>query len=115
MRSVFDADHLGAQAELRGKRAQAAGQHKVGFERLANLLGCESAVDQRKDGIPGQHGEDGRARIGEPDDGLFGDGRSQMLGNKLQRAEGQDGQPRKRFDGAGFRRMTSAVKRYPRL
>ena len=96
LRAILDADHLRAQPVLRGKGAEGSGQDQVGFERFANLLSRIPATDQGEDGIPSQNGKGRRTRIREPDDGLFGDSRSEMFGNFVQGGEGQDGQTRKR-------------------
>ena len=93
LRAILNADHLGAQAELRGKCAEASGQDQIGFESLADLQGGRAAPDQGKDRIPRQHGERWEAQIGEAHNGLFCDGCSQMLGNKMESCEGQNGQP----------------------
>jgi hypothetical protein len=56
---------------MRGERLQGSGQHQVGLQLPANLLGGESALRQVEDRIPGQHCNGKATRAGEAGCGFF--------------------------------------------
>jgi hypothetical protein len=91
--AVIHADHLRAQAVTRGHGAQLAAEHQIGLHLFSHLAWRNAAASEGKDGIAGQDDGNGDLTGTEPGRGVFGDGRTEILGNAECGQKGKDGEP----------------------